>query len=125
MANFHFPYIKINGVGIKLSELTKDIVKNVTSYQLSVYNYKKKQIVTKALEIPKPAIGLEKIYNDNYEIFNEFQDFNNSLVDEKSFNDNFNKLFEKYKNVKFLDYFLNISKAKIEKELNKTEYIFL
>ena len=96
MANFHFPYIKINGVGIKLSELTKDIVKNVTSYQLSVYNYKKKQIVTKALEIPKPAIGLEKIYNDNYEIFNEFQDFNNSLVDEKSFNDNFNKLFEKY-----------------------------
>ena len=125
LANFHFPYIKINGVGIKLSELTKDIVKNVTSYQLSVYNYKKKQIVTKALEIPKPAIGLEKIYNDNYEIFNEYRDFHNSLVDEQSFNDNFNKLFEKYKNVKFLDYFLNISKAKIEKELNKTEYIFL
>ena len=85
---------------------------------------KKKQIVTKALEIPKPAISFEKIYNDNHKVFDEFiLDFNKTLVSEQNFNDNFNKLKEKYNNVKFPDYFLNISKAKIEKELNKTEYI--
>lgn len=124
LANIPSTYIKINGVGIKLPELTKDLDKNATSYQLSVYNYKKKQIVTKALEMPKPAISFEKIYNANHKVFDEFtQEFNEALKNEQNFNDKFNKLKEKYNNVKFPDYFLNISKAKIEKELNKTEYI--
>jgi len=89
-----------------------------------VYNYKKNQIVTKALDIPKHTICFEQIYNDNYQVFDKFiQDFNNALGDEKNLNDNFNQLFEKYKGVGFPDYFLNISKKKSEKELNKKEYI--
>ena len=124
LANIHFQLIKINDTYINFSELTKDLDQNATSYQLSVYNYKKKQIVTKALDMPKHTICFEQIYNDNYQIFDKFiQDFNKVLADEKNFNDNFNQLFEKYKDVGFPDYFLNISKQKIEKELNKTEYI--
>ena len=124
LANIHFPLIKINDACINFSELTKGLDQNATSYQLSVYNYKKMQIVTKALDMPKHTIWFEQIYNDNYQVFDKFiQDFNKALGDEKNFNDNINQLFEKYKNVGFPDYFLNISKKKIEKELNKKEYI--
>ena len=42
LANANFNLIKINGASIHLSDLTKDLDKNATSYQLSVYNYKKK-----------------------------------------------------------------------------------
>ena len=124
LANSCFNLIKINGASIKLSDLTKDIDQNANSYQLSVYNYKNKQMVTKALEMSREIISFEKIYNDNYQIFDLFiQDFNRVLNEEKNFNDNFNQLSEKYKNVKSSDYSLNISKKEIEKELNKTEYM--
>ena len=124
LANIHFPLIKINDACINFSELTEGLDQNATSYQLSVYNYKKNQIVTKALDMPKHTICFEQIYNDNYQVFDKFiQDFNKALDDEKDFNENFNQLFEKYKGVGFPDYFLNISKKKIEKELNKAEYL--
>ena len=93
LANSYFNLIKINGASIKLSDLTKDIDQNANSYQLSVYNYKKKQIVTKALEMFKEIISFEKIYNDNYQIFDLFiQNFNRVLNEEKNFNDSFNQL---------------------------------
>ena len=124
LANASFSYITINKIGIKLFELTKDLDQNASSYQLSIYDYKKAQIVTKSLEIPKQKKSFESIYNDNYHIFNKFiKDFNNSLEKEIDFEDKFNKLKEKYKDVIFPDYFLNISKKKIEKELDKQEYI--
>ena len=69
LANASFSYIKINQVGINLSEITKDLDKNATSFQLSIYNLQKKQIVSKALEMPKPTVSLENIYKDNHQIF--------------------------------------------------------
>ena len=47
LANFHFPYIKINGVGIKLSELTKDIVKNVILTNFQCIITKKNKLLQK------------------------------------------------------------------------------
>ena len=83
LANAYFSYITINKIGIKLFELTKDLDQNASSYQLSIYDYKKAQIVTKSLEIPKQKKSFESIYNDNYHIFNKFiKDFNNSLEKE-------------------------------------------
>ena len=124
LANTSFSYIKINGVGINLSDLTKGIGINSSSYQLSVYNLNKRYIVAKCLEMTKKRISFESIYEDNYQIFDNFiQDFNKGLNNEKDFEENFSQLFIKYKDIIFPDYFLNISKNKIEKELNKQEYI--
>ena len=124
LANASFSYIKINQVGINLSEITKDLDKNATSFQLSIYNLQKKQIVSKTLEMPKPTGSFENIYKDNHQIFEKFiKDFNKTIENEKEYNENFSQLSEDYKNVHLPDYFLNISKIKIEKELNKQEYI--
>jgi len=56
LANIHFPLIKINDTSINFSELMKGLDQNATSYQLSMYNYKKYQIATKALDMPKHII---------------------------------------------------------------------
>ena len=117
-------YIKINNVGINLAELSKGLGQNTNSFQLSVYNLKKRQIVTKALEMPEQTISFERIYKDNYHIFNQFiKDFNEALNNEKEFDQRFENLLVTYKDAKLPDYFLNISKKKIEKELNKQEYV--
>ena len=124
LANASFSYIKINQVGINLSEITKDLDKNATSFQLSIYNLQKKQIVSKTLEMPKPTGSFENIYKDNHQIFEKFiKDFNKTIENEKEYNENFSQLSEDYKNINLPDYFLNISKKEIEKELNKLEYI--
>ena len=122
LANADFNLIKINDKDLLLSDFTKNI--DAKSYQLSVYDLKKQLIVTKALEMPKKNISFEEIYKNNYQAFDNFIiDFNSATKDEKSFNKEFNELSKKHMNLVHQNYFLNITKNKIENELNKKEYI--
>ena len=122
LVNATSTYIKINKVGINLSEFIKDF--NGSSYQLSVYNLQKRIIVTKMLEISKPNESFENIYNNNSSLFNNFiKDFKDALKDEKEFEIKFSNLYNNYKNTIYPKYFLNISRKKIENELNNEKYI--
>jgi hypothetical protein len=120
LANLTNPYIRINNIGILLSNFTDDII--ASSYQLSFYDLAKKLIVTKKLEMPQEVENMESIYKKHSETFKEFiVEFNKALKDEKAFADNFYNLINKYNDVVFPNYFLNVSRKKIKKEINKEE----
>ena len=121
LANFPSQYIKINNIGILLSNFTNDI--NASSYQLSFYDLAKKLIVTKKLEMPQEVESMESIYKKHSDTFKEFiVEFNNALKNEKNFTDYFYNLINKYNSIIFPKYFLNVSRKKITKEINKEEY---
>jgi len=122
LANLTDPYIKINNIGILLDKFTKGL--DSSSYQLSFYDLAKKLIVTKMIEMPQHMENIESIYEKYSETFKQFiVEFNKLLIDEKEFNDKFNKLNTKYNNFVFPKYFLNVSPKKIEQEFNQEKYI--
>lgn len=76
------------------------------------------------IEMSQCVESIESIYEKHSETFKQFiVEFNNTLKDEKEFNDKFYKLNNKYNNFIFPKYFLNVSQKKIEKEFNKEKYI--
>jgi hypothetical protein len=115
LANLTNPYIRINNIGILLSNFTDDII--ASSYQLSFYDLAKKLIVTKKLEMPQEVENMESIYKKHYETFKEFiVEFNKALKDEKAFTDNFYNLKKNNNNFDFQNIFLIVLKKKLKKK---------